>query len=77
VTAPRRTARGHDRDPRGQHNRLTRWVSFPLLSRGTLRGHPESTTGDIAKSLNADRGTIAAGLSHIARASNVIERDLP
>jgi hypothetical protein len=42
-----------------------------------LRDHPESTTGDIAKSLNADRGTIAAGLSHIARASNVTERDLP
>jgi hypothetical protein len=42
-----------------------------------LRDHPESTTGDIAKSLNADRSTIAAGLSHIARASNVTERDLP
>ena len=41
-----------------------------------LRGHPQSTTGDIAKSLNADRGTIAAGRSHIARASNVSERDL-
>jgi hypothetical protein len=42
-----------------------------------LRDHPESTTGDIAKGLNADRSTIAAGLSHIARASNVTERDLP
>ena len=42
-----------------------------------LRDHPESTTGDIAKSLNADRGTIAAGLSHIASAGNVTERDLP
>jgi hypothetical protein len=35
------------------------------------KDHPQSTTGDIAKALNADRGTIAAGLSHIARASDV------
>ena len=33
--------------------------------------HPKSTTGDIAKALNADRDTIAAGLSNIARASDV------
>ena len=41
-----------------------------------LKDHPQSTTGDIAKALNADRDTIAAGLSHIARASHVTERDL-
>jgi hypothetical protein len=41
-----------------------------------LKDHPQSTTGDIAKSLSADRGTIAAGLAHIARAGNVTERDL-
>ena len=35
-----------------------------------LKDHPQSTTGDIAKGLNADRGTIAAGLSHIVRASD-------
>ena len=35
------------------------------------KDHPQSTTGDIAKALNADRDTIAAGLSHIARASDV------
>jgi hypothetical protein len=35
--------------------------------------HPQSTTGDIAKALNANRDTIAAGLSHIARASDVTE----
>jgi hypothetical protein len=35
------------------------------------KGHAQSTTGDIAKALNADRNTIAAGLSHIARASDV------
>jgi hypothetical protein len=34
-----------------------------------LKDHPQSTTGDIAKGLNADRGTIAAALSHMARAS--------
>ncbi len=38
-----------------------------------LKDHPRSTTGDIAKALNANRDTIAAGLSHIARASDVTE----
>ena len=35
-----------------------------------LKDHPQSTTGDIAKALNANRDTIAAGLSHIARAGD-------
>ena len=35
-----------------------------------LKDHPQSTTGDIAKGLNADRTTIAAGLSHIVRAND-------
>jgi hypothetical protein len=35
-----------------------------------LNDHPHSTTGDIAKALNANRDTIAAGLSHIARAGD-------
>jgi hypothetical protein len=34
-----------------------------------LKDHSPSTIGDIAKGLNADRGTIAAALSHMARAS--------
>jgi hypothetical protein len=38
-----------------------------------LTDHPQSTTGDIAKGLNANRATIAAGLSHIARASDATE----
>jgi hypothetical protein len=33
-----------------------------------LKDHPQSTAGDIAKGLNANRGTVAAGLSHISRA---------
>jgi hypothetical protein len=33
-----------------------------------LNDHPQSTTGDIAKALNANRGTIAAGLSHLVKA---------
>jgi hypothetical protein len=33
-----------------------------------LKDHPQSTTGDIAKGLNADRGTIAAGVSQLVRA---------
>jgi hypothetical protein len=36
-----------------------------------LKDHPQSTTGDIAKALDANRDTIAAGLSHIARASKI------
>jgi hypothetical protein len=35
-----------------------------------LKDHPHSTTGDIAKGLSANRDLIAAGLSHIARASD-------
>jgi hypothetical protein len=34
-----------------------------------LRVHPQSTTGDMAKGLNVDRATIAAGVSHLVRAS--------
>jgi len=36
-----------------------------------LKDHPQSTTGDIAKGLNAKRVTIAAGRSHIARAGDI------
>jgi hypothetical protein len=36
-----------------------------------LKDHPQSTTGDIAKGLNANRDTIAAGLSRVARASDI------
>ena len=35
-----------------------------------LKDHPQSTTGEIAKGLNADRGTLAAGLSHIVGAND-------
>jgi hypothetical protein len=34
-----------------------------------LKDHPRSTTGGIAKGLNANRATIAAELWHIGRAS--------
>jgi hypothetical protein len=36
-----------------------------------LTDHPQSTTGDIAKALNANRNTIAAGRLHIASSSDV------
>jgi hypothetical protein len=36
-----------------------------------LKDHDQSTTGDIAKALNANRDTIAAGRSHIARAGDL------
>jgi hypothetical protein len=36
-----------------------------------VKDHPHSTIGDIAKGLNVNRGTIAAGRSHIVRASDI------
>jgi predicted HTH transcriptional regulator len=36
-----------------------------------LKDHPRSTTGDIAKGLNANRATIAAELSRIVRATDI------
>jgi predicted HTH transcriptional regulator len=41
-----------------------------------LKDHPRSTTGDIAKALNANRSTIAAGLAHLVRDGD-ISRDAP
>ena len=56
----RATARQHKDDVEG---RIVEYV----------KEHPHSTTGDIAKGLNANRAAIAAGLSHIARASDATE----
>jgi hypothetical protein len=36
-----------------------------------LQDHPQSTTGDIAKALNANRDTIAAERLHIASAGDI------
>ena len=58
ASSRRATARQHKDDVEG------RIVDY-------LEDHPQSTTGDLAKGLNADRGTIAAGLLHIARAAGV------
>ena len=38
---------------------------------GYLHDHPQSTAGDVAKGLNANRGTVAAGLSHLVRAREI------
>ena len=40
-----------------------------------LKDRPQSTTGDLAKALNADRGTIAAGVSHLLRAGKLQKDD--
>jgi DNA-binding MarR family transcriptional regulator len=40
-----------------------------------LKDHPQSTTGDLAKALNADRGTIAAAVSHLVRAGEIQAHD--
>jgi hypothetical protein len=42
-----------------------------------LKDHPQNTTGDIAWGLNVDRGTIAAGLSHIVGADDATEGQAP
>jgi capsid protein len=36
-----------------------------------VKEHPQSTTGDMAKGLNANRGTIAAEISHMMRAGEL------
>ncbi len=36
-----------------------------------LKDHPQSTTGDIAKRLNANRNTIAAEVSHMMRTGEI------
>ncbi len=36
-----------------------------------VKEHPQSTTGDMAKGLNANRGTIAAEVSHMVRAGEI------
>jgi hypothetical protein len=54
----RATARQHKDDVEG---RIVEYV----------KEHPHSTTGDIAKGLNASRDAIAEGRSHIVRASDV------
>jgi hypothetical protein len=38
---------------------------------GYVKEHPQSTTGDMAKGLNADRGTIAAEVSHMVRSGEL------
>jgi hypothetical protein len=40
-----------------------------------LNDHPLSTTGDLAKGLNANRAKVAAGRSHIARAGETTRDD--
>ena len=40
-----------------------------------LKDRPQSTTGDMAKALNANRGMIAAGVSHIVRAGAIMKND--
>jgi capsid protein len=36
-----------------------------------VKEHPQSTTGDMAKGLNASRGAIAAEVSHMVRAGEI------
>ena len=58
ASSRRATARQHKDDVEG---RIVEYV----------KEHPHSTTGDIAKGLNASRDAIAEWRSHIVRASDV------
>jgi capsid protein len=44
---------------------------------GYVKEHPQSTTGDMAKGLNADRGTIAAEVSNMVRAGELTKGPEP
>ena len=44
---------------------------------GYVKEHPQSTTGDMAKGLNADRSTIAAEVSHMVRAGELTKGPEP
>jgi predicted HTH transcriptional regulator len=39
-----------------------------------VKEHPQSTTGDMAKGLNASRNTIAAEISHMVRAGELTKK---
>jgi predicted transcriptional regulator len=36
-----------------------------------LKDHPHSTTGEMAKGLNADRAAVATGIAHMLRAGEI------
>ncbi len=44
---------------------------------GYVKAHPQSTTGDMAKGLNTDRGTIAAEVSNMVRAGELTKGPEP
>ena len=44
---------------------------------GYVKEHPQGTTGDMAKGLNADRGTIAAEVSNMVRAGELTKGPEP
>jgi len=44
---------------------------------GYVNEHPQSTTGDMAKGLNADRDTIAAEVSNMVRAGELTKGPEP
>ncbi len=44
---------------------------------GYGKEHPQGTTGDMAKGLNADRDTIAAEVSHMVRAGELTKGPEP
>jgi hypothetical protein len=70
VASPRSVRRATAR--RASNRRATarlRKADVDALIIDFMKAHPQSTTGAIAKGLNADRSVIAAGRSHIAQAT--------
>ncbi len=72
VTVPARSARRATARRASSRRATARQLKDDVEGRIVefLKDHPGSTTGDIAKGLNANRATIAAELSHIVRASD-------
>ncbi len=44
-------------------------VEGPILN--YVKDHPNSTTGEMAKGLNVDRGAVATGIAHMLRAGEI------
>lgn len=77
VTVPRRSARRATARRASSRRATARQRKDDVDGRIVeyLKDHPLSTIGDLAKGLNAERGAVAAGLSHLHGASEVTKND--
>jgi len=79
AAVPQRSARRATARRASSRRHTAREHQHPVDDRiaAYLEEHPDSTAGEIAKALNADRGEVAAGLSHLARAAEEEATDPP